>query len=71
LSVVIGLGLTEVLTGGASLIKVRDEVRFYWIHVEGTFRQPLIFGQPILHPSEISGIPMVALCVVLALSKSR
>jgi len=32
-SVVIGLGLTEILTGAASLIRARDEVRFYWIHV--------------------------------------
>lgn len=148
-SVVIGLGLSEILTGGANLIRVRDEVRFYWIHVafqvgvffallqqwwefwemeglgeisfvavlavlappvflfliasllypkhaegadleayyfrqspvlwglviagtlEGTFLQPLIFREPILHPANISGIPMVALCVVLAVSKSR
>lgn len=148
-SVVIGLGLTEILTGGANLIRARDEVRFYWIHVafqvgvffallqqwwelwdmeslgeisfvavlavlappiflflianllypkqakrvdleeyyfrqapilwglviagtlEGTFLQPLVFDEPILHPTNISGIPMVALCLVLAVSKSR
>ena len=148
-SVVIGLGLTEILTGGANLIRARDEVRFYWIHVafqvgvffallqqwwelwdkeslgeisfvavlavlappiflflianllyprqaagvdleeyyfrqspilwglviagtvEGTFLQPLIFDEPIFHLANISGIPMVALCLVLAVSKSR
>ena len=148
-SVVIGLGLAEILTGGANLIRARDEVRFYWIHVafqvgvffallqqwwelwdmeslgeisfvavlavlappiflylianllypkqtervnleeyyfrqapilwglviagtlEGTFLQPLVFDEPILHPANISGIPMVALCLVLAMSKSR
>lgn len=148
-SVVIGLGVTEILTGAANLIRVRDEVRFYWIHgafqvgvffallqqwwefwdlegvgtisfvavlailippiilvlvahllyprhaspvdleayyfrqspilwslviagtVEGTFLQPLIFGDPILHPANLSGIPMVALSLVLALTRSR
>ena len=148
-SVVIGLGLAEVLTGGANLLRSREEVRFYWIHVafqfgvffallqqwwefwdmegvgeisflavlailappiflflianllypkevegvdleeyyfrqspilwglvivgtlEGTFVQPLVFGDPILHAANISGIPMVALCLVLATSKSR
>lgn len=148
-SVVIGLGLTEILTGGANLVRARDQVRFYWIHVafqfgvffallqqwwefwdmegvgeisfmavlvilappiflflianllypknvegvdleeyyfrqspilwglviagtlEGTFLQPLVFGEPVLHPSNISGIPMVALCFVLAASRNR
>ena len=33
ISVVIGLGLTEILTGGANLLRERDSVRIYWIHV--------------------------------------
>lgn len=148
-SVVIGLGLTEILTGGANLLRARDAVRFYWIHVlfqvgvffallqqwwefwdmeemgeisflavlailappiflflianllyptkaegadleeyyyrqspllwglviagtlEGTFLQPVVFGDPVFHPANISGIPMVMLCAVLAASKSR
>ena len=148
-SVVIGLGLTEILTGGANLLKARNEVRFYWIHImfqcgvffallqqwwefwdmegmgeisllgvmailappiflflianllfprqaegvdleeyyyrqspllwglviagtlEGTFLQPLVFGEPVFHPSNISGIPMVVFCFVLASSKNR
>lgn len=148
-SVVIGLGLSEVLTGCANLIRVRHEVKFYWIHgafqigiffallqqwwefwdmeglgeisfvavlavlappiflflitnllypkqaegvdlevyyfrqspilwglviagtLEGTFLQPLIFDEPILHPANISGIPMIVLCFVLAISKRR
>jgi len=148
-SVVIGLGITEVLTGWANLLRARDEVRFYWVHVmfqlgvffallqqwwefwdkaamgeisfvavlavlvppvllfliahllfpsqvehadledyyyrqspllwglviagtlEGTFLQPIVFGYPIFHLANISGIPMVALCVVLATSKKR
>jgi len=32
LSLIIGLGLTEILTGGANLLRARDEVRFYWLH---------------------------------------
>ena len=32
-SVVIGLGLTEILSGGANLLRERDSVTFYWIHV--------------------------------------
>jgi hypothetical protein len=148
-SVVIGLGLTEILTGGANLLRARDTVRFHWFHVlfqigvffallqqwwefwdmegmgeisffavlailappvllflianllypsepegadleayyyrqapllwglvilgtlEGTFLQPLIFGEPVFHVANISGIPMVAFCSVLAVSKSR
>jgi hypothetical protein len=40
LSVVIGLGLTELLTGAADLLRARETVRFYWIHAVvqlGTF----------------------------------
>jgi len=148
-SVVIGLGLTEILTGAANLIRARDETRFYWIHIafqvgiffgllqqwwefwdmegvgeisfvavlailappivlvlmanllypkqaqridleeyyyrqssilwslvivgtlEGTFLQPLLFGEPILHPSNLSGIPMIGLSLALAVTKSR
>jgi hypothetical protein len=33
LSVVIGLGLTEILTGAANLLRARETVRFYWVHV--------------------------------------
>jgi hypothetical protein len=32
-SVVIGLGLTEILSGGANLLRARSSVRFYWVHV--------------------------------------
>jgi hypothetical protein len=39
--------------------------------LEGTFLQPLIFGEPVFHVANISGIPMVAFCSVLAVSKSR
>lgn len=148
-SVVIGLGITEILTGWANLLRAREGVRFYWIHtffqfgvffallqqwwefwdmaevgeisflavlavlappillfliahllfpvhaenmdledyyyrqspllwglviagtVEGTFLQPAVFGDPVLHPANISGIPMVVLCTVLAASKNR
>ena len=148
-SVVIGLGLTEVLTGWANLLRARKGIRFYWIHVlfqfgvffallqqwwefwdmeeareisflavlavmapsvvlfliahllfptqvegvdleeyyyrqspllwglviagtlEGTFVLPLVFGYPVFHPANISGIPMVVLCFFLARSKNR
>lgn len=32
-SVVIGLALSEVLMGAASLLRVRSSVRFYWLHI--------------------------------------
>jgi len=148
-SVVIGLGLTEILTGAANLLRARRTVRFHWFHglfqfgvffallqqwwefwdmegmgeisfiaviailappvllflianllypsqpegadleayyfqqasllwgfviagtLEGTFLQPMIFGEPVFHPANISGIPMVAICLVLATSKNR
>jgi len=147
-SVIIGLGLTELLTGVANLLRSRNSVRFYWIHslfqlgiffallqfwweswgmqdletisfwavlsiltlpvflfliahllypspvenadlrdyyyrqvsflwgmviagtVEGTFVRPLIMGDPVLHVSNLSGMPMIAICIVLASSKS-
>jgi hypothetical protein len=149
LSVVIGLGVTEILTGWANLLRAREEVRFYWVHtllqfgvffglfqqwwefwdmegvgeltfvavltvlatpiflfliahllfpaetegvdledyyyrqtrllwglviaaiVAGTFVRPLVFGYSVLHPANLSGIPMLALGFVLALSRSR
>jgi len=148
-SVVIGLGITEILTGWANLLRDRDKVRFYWIHVlfqlgvffallqqwwefwdmegmgeisffavvavlvdpiilfliahllfptraegaeleeyyyrqspllwglviagtlEGTFVQPVVFGNPVLHPTNLSGIPMVVFCLILVFSKRR
>lgn len=148
-SVVIGLGITEILTGWANLLRARAEVRFYWIHVlfqigvffallqqwwelwdhegveeisfiavlvvlapsiilfliahllfparaeeadleeyyfrhapllwglvtlgtiAGTFVPPLVFGYPVFHMANITGIPMLALCTVLAVSKNR
>ena len=33
MSVVIGLALTEVLTGAASLMRARSSVEFHWLHV--------------------------------------
>ena len=32
-SIIIGLGLTEILTGAANLVRARETVRFYWIHI--------------------------------------
>lgn len=32
LSVIIGLALTELLTGVASLLRVRETIHFYWVH---------------------------------------
>jgi hypothetical protein len=148
LSVIIGLGLTEVLTGTANLLRARSTLRFYWIHslfqfgvffallqlwweswgmnsletisfwavlsilapsvflfltahllypspvensdlrayyyrqapflwglviagtVEGTFLRPVVMGDPVFHASNLSGIPMTAICIVLVISKS-
>jgi hypothetical protein len=148
-SVVIGLGLTEILSGSANLLRARDTVRFHWFHilfqlgvffgllqqwwefwdmesmgeigffavlailappvllylianllypsspegadleeyyyrqapllwglviagtVVGTFVQPLIFGERVLQPANLSGIPMIAICLVLAVSKDH
>jgi hypothetical protein len=33
ISVVIGLGLSHLLTGTAELIKARRRIRFYWVHL--------------------------------------
>lgn len=149
ISVVIGQGLTEILTGAANLLRARDTVRFHWFHVffqagvffallqqwweswdmaslgeisffavlailapaiivflianllyprdpegvdleqyyfqqapllwglvivgtiEGTFIQPFVFDEPVLHIANISGIPMIAICLVLATTKKR
>jgi hypothetical protein len=149
ISVIIGLALSEVLTGAASLLRVRETVSFYWIHVffqfgvffallqqwweswdlvnvavidlwsailllfpsvvlfliahllfprpaentdlksyyfkqapilwglvivgttVGTFVMPLLENEPILKWVNISGIPMIVICTVLAISKSR
>ena len=148
-SVVIGLGITEILSGWANLLRARSDVRFYWIHVlfqfgvffallqqwwefwdmarvgelsflavltvlappvflyliahllfpveargadleeyyyrqapllwglvvlgtlEGTLVTPLVFHYQILHPANLSGIPMILICVVLARSTDR
>lgn len=32
-SIIIGLGVTEVLSGAARLIRVRESVRWYWVHI--------------------------------------
>jgi hypothetical protein len=147
-SIIIGLGLTEILTGAANLVRARETVRFYWIHIlfqfgvffallqqwweswglknvseinfwavlstlsssiflfliahllypspsenselegyyyrqapllwglvvvgtlQGTFLRPLILRDPVFHLSNLSGIPMVAMCTVLAISKN-
>ncbi|MDH5344141.1 MAG: hypothetical protein OEW59_00130 [Gammaproteobacteria bacterium] len=149
ISVVIGLALGEVLTGAASLLRVRESVKFYWIHVlfqvgiffallqqwweawdlvniavinlwtailllfpsvvlfviahllfprpaentdlehyyfkqapilwslvvigtvVGTFVLPFIEGEPVFHWSNMSGIPMIAICSALAVSGNR
>lgn len=148
ISVIIGLGVTEVLTGAANLLRARSTIRFYWIHslfqfgvffaflqlwweswdmtsletisfwavlsilaspvflfltahllypspvansdlrayyyrqapflwglviagtVEGTFLRPLVMGDQIFHPSNLSGIPMTAICIILASSRN-
>lgn len=148
-SVVIGLGLTEILTGGANLLRARGTVRFHWIHVlfqfgiffallqqwweswdwvgleeisfiavltllaspvflyliahllfpsptenadlksyyylqapllwglvaagtiVGNVFRPLAWGDPVVDPSNLSGIPTVAICVILATSKDQ
>jgi multisubunit Na+/H+ antiporter MnhG subunit len=149
ISVVVGLGLTEILSGAAGLLRVRESVRFHWIHVlfqfgiffallqqwweswdlasvqvisfgavffmllppiclyliahllypspsaeadleayyyrqapllwglvvlgtvSGTFILPVLEGNPILHPANLSGIPMIAICLALIVSRSR
>lgn len=147
-SVVIGLGVTEILSGWANSLRARRTVRFYWVHsmfqvgvflallqqwwefwdmegvgqisfgavlvvlappvvlyliahllfpatvenvdmkryyfdqapllwwlvvagtVFGTFVPPFVFGYEVLHPSNLSGIPMIVLCGILATSKN-
>lgn len=149
MSVVIGLAITEVLTGAANLLRARLSVQFHWLHVlfqvgvffallqqwweswnyvsvgeisfglvlsilfpslmlfliahllyprpaegaklgeyyyeqapvlwslvllgtfEGTFLAPFVRGDPVLEPANLSGIPMVAICLVLVFSRNR
>ena len=149
ISVVIGLALSELLSGAAGLLRERDTVQTYWIHtlfqvgafiallqqwweswglvdveeirfgyvlslllpsvvlyliahlvnprpiknadlqeyyylqapilwtlviigtVVGTFVKPVLIGDSVLEIGNISGFPMIAICVVLALSKNR
>ena len=39
--------------------------------LEGTFLEPLMFGYPVFHPANLSGIPLVVFSLVLAVSKNR
>ena len=39
--------------------------------VLGTFLQPMVFGERVFHPANLSGIPLIAICLVLAISKNR
>jgi hypothetical protein len=39
--------------------------------VTGTFVRPVVFGYSILHPANLSGIPMLGLCVALMISRNR
>jgi hypothetical protein len=39
--------------------------------IVGTFIEQLLLGQPVFHPSNLSGIPMILLCSVLVVSKRR
>jgi hypothetical protein len=147
ISVVIGLGLTEILSGVANLLRARESVRFHWLHglfqfgvffallqqwweswdwvgleeitflavltivaspvllfliahllypspsenadlksyylqqspllwgfviagtLVGNVLRPWVWGYPVLEPSNLAGVPTVAICVGLALSK--
>ena len=149
ISVVIGLALGEILTGVASILRVRETVSIYWIHVllqfgvffallqqwweswervdveivnfgsvlallfpsimlfliahllyprpaaganlqdyyyrqapvlwslvilgtfVGTFAGPIFEQDPLFHPNNLSGFPMMAICAVLVFSKNH
>jgi len=60
ISVVIGLGVTEVLTGVANLLRVRETVRFYWIH--GVFQFGIFFAllQQWWESWDLSGVDTVS-----------
>jgi len=149
ISVVIGLAISEILTGVASLLRVRHTIRFHWLHVffqvgvflallqqwweswdlvgiesisygailllvsqpvilfliahllyprpadgtdlesyyyeqapvlwslvilgtaTGTLFLPLLSDEPILNPGNLSGFPMIAICLVLVYSRNH
>lgn len=149
ISVVVGLALSEVLTGVANLLRVRETIRFHWIHAlfqigvffallqqwweswdlvgvgsvsfgmvlallfppvmlfliahllyprpatdanledyyyrqapvlwglvilgtaVGTFTGPLLEQEPVFHVNNLSGFPLMAICIALIISKSR
>ncbi len=149
ISVVIGLALSELLTGVGNLLRVRKTVRFYWLHgflvlgvffallqqwweswdlvnveavsfgtvllnllpslvlfliahlmfpdpaedadldeyyydqapilwalvlfgtVVGTFAEPILHGTAVFTADNMTGVPMIAICLALALWKNR
>lgn len=68
-SVVIGLGVTEILTGWANLLRARTAVRFYWIHVllqVGVFFALLQQWWEFWDFAEVGEISFLAVLTVLA-----
>ena len=149
ISIIIGLGISEILTGIARFVRCRASARGYWVHwllvalvfvallqqwweswdlvdvgsisfglvlallfpsvmlfliahllyprpatdanledyyyrqapilwglvilgtVVGTFSGPLLEQEPVFHPNNLSGFPVMAICIALIVSKSR
>ncbi len=68
-SVVIGLGVTEILTGWANLLRARAAVRFYWIHIllqVGVFFALLQQWWEFWDFAEVGEISFLAVLTVLA-----
>lgn len=68
-SVVIGLGVTEILTGWANLLRTRASVRFYWVHVllqVGVFFALLQQWWEMWDLADVGQITFVAVLTVLA-----
>lgn len=67
LSVVVGLGLTEILTGGASLLRARNGLRLHWIHILFQFGVFFALLQVWWESWGLRDMPMVSFWAVLML----
>ena len=67
LSVVAGLGLAEVLSGTASVLRARNDIRFHWLHVLFQFGVFFALLQVWWESWALRNVPMVSFWAMLML----